>query len=143
MNSTITLLVVILCIGGAGNSRAQTPADERAVRQAIDAMTAAFNKRDDAATGAVATSDADFVTVTGNWTKGTKAYTEARQKRFATALKNASIAAVDTHIRFLKPDVALAHVTHEIRGMLDESGRELPPHRELSSRIFLKPMASG
>ncbi|MCA1560423.1 MAG: hypothetical protein LC804_09200, partial [Acidobacteria bacterium] len=53
------------------------------------------------------TSAADFVTVTGNWTKGTKAYTEARQKR-------------------------------EIRGMLDESGRELPPHRELSSRIFLK-----
>ncbi|MBA3641384.1 MAG: SgcJ/EcaC family oxidoreductase [Acidobacteriota bacterium] len=138
MNGTITLLVVIVCLGTAGDAGAQTQGDERAIRQAIDAMTAAFNKRDDAATGAVATSDADFVTVTGNWTKGTKAYTEARQKRFATALKNASIAPVDTHIQFLKPDVALAHVTHEIRGMLDESGRELPPHRELSSRIFLK-----
>lgn len=138
MKGTIPLLVVILCLGAAGGAGAQTQADERAIRQAIDAMTAAFNNRDDAATGAVATSDADFVTVTGNLTKGTKAYTEARQKRFATALKNASIAPVDTHIRFLKPDVALAHVMHEIRGMLDESGRELPPHRELSSRIFLK-----
>jgi uncharacterized protein (TIGR02246 family) len=138
MNRTLTLLVVIVCVGGALDSQAQTPADERAIRQAIDAMTAAFNGRDDAATEAVATADADFVTVTGNWTKGANAYTQARRKRFATALKNASIAPIDTHIRFLKPDVALAHVTHEIRGMLDESGRELPPQRELSSRSFLK-----
>lgn len=138
MKRTLTLLAVVACIQGGADARAQTPADEHAIRQAIDAMTAAFNSRDDAATEAVATADADFVTVTGKRAKGAKAYTAARQKRFATALKHASIAPVETSVRFLKPDVALAHVTHEIRGMVDESGRALPPHRELSSRIFVK-----
>lgn len=117
---------------------AQTREDENAIRQAIDTMTNAFNARDDAATERVATADADFVTVTGNWTKGPGAYTASRRKRFATALKNASLVPVDTKIRFLRPDVALAHVTHEIRGMLDEAGREIPPHHELNLRVFVK-----
>lgn len=138
MHRTLALLVLFVCVGAAGGAGAQTQADERAIRHAIDAMTTAFNNRDDSVTRAASSSDADFVTVLGKWTKGVNTYLEARQKRFATALKNAWIAPVDTHVRFLTPDVALAHVTHEIRGMRDESGRELPAHRELSSRIFLK-----
>jgi hypothetical protein len=34
--------------------------------------------------------------------------------------------------------VALAHVTDEIRGMLDGDGKELPPHTELSLRVFVR-----
>ncbi len=33
--------------------------------------------------------------------------------------------------------MALAHVTHEVRGMLDSDGKELSSHRELSLRVFL------
>ena len=34
--------------------------------------------------------------------------------------------------------MALAHVTQEIRGMLDADGKELSPHRELSLRVFVR-----
>ena len=138
MMKTLAPIVAILCLAAADEAQAQRTSDERAIRQAVDAMTAAFNAKDDRATERIATADADFVTVTGNRTKGAKAYTASRQKRFATALKNASIRPVDTEIRFLTADVALAHVTHEIRGMLEDSGAPLPPHRELSTRVFVK-----
>jgi uncharacterized protein (TIGR02246 family) len=65
-------------------------------------------------------------------------YLAARRARFASALKNASIRVIDTKIRFVRPDVALVHVTHEIRGMLNSDGKELPSHGELSLRVFVK-----
>ncbi len=119
-------------------SAAQTREDEASIRQAVAAMTTAFNTRDDQATASLTTRDADFVTVTGTWSKGSADYLAARHARFVTALKNASIRVVDIRIRFLTPDVALAHVTHEIRGMLDADGKELPPHTELSLRVFVR-----
>src|SRR5260370_30429974 len=106
--------------------------------QAVATMATGFNTRDDQAIAGLTTTDADFVTVTGNWSKSSADYLAARRARFATALKNASIRVIDIKIRFLKPDVALAHVTHEIRGMFDGDGRALPPHRELSLRVFVR-----
>ena len=74
--------------------------------------------------------------------EGRGGYTEARRQRCASALKTLDRTRRYT-IRFLTPDVALAHVTHAIRGMLDESGREQPPHRELSSRCETAQRAPG
>jgi uncharacterized protein (TIGR02246 family) len=130
--------LVSLSFTNVSQINAQTQEDEGAIRQAVATMTTAFNARDDQATASLTTTDADFVTVTGNWSKSSADYIAARRARFATALKNASIRVIDIKIRFLKPDVALAHVTHEIRGMLDADGKELPPHTELSLRVFVR-----
>ena len=134
----IVFALVSLNLGKVSRVDAQTQEDEAAIRQAVAIMTTAFNTRDDQASASVTTTDADFVTVTGAWSKGSADYLAARRARFATALKNASIRVVDIKIRFLRPDVALAHVTHEIRGMSDDSGKELPPHTELSLRVFIR-----
>jgi uncharacterized protein (TIGR02246 family) len=127
-----------LTLTNVSQINAQTQEDEAAIRQAVATMTTAFNTRDDQATASLTTTNVDFVTVTGNWSKSSADYIAARRARFATALKNASIRVIDIKIRFLKPDVALAHVTHEIRGMLDADGKELPPHTELSLRVFVR-----
>jgi len=127
-----------LTFSNVSQINAQTQDDEGAIRQAVATMTTAFNTRDDQATASLTTTNVDFVTVTGNWSKSSADYIAARRARFATALKNASIRVIDIKIRFLKPDVALAHVTHEIRGMLDADGKELPPHTELSLRVFVR-----
>ncbi len=134
----IVFALVSLNLGKVSRVNAQTQEDEAAIRQAVATMTSAFNTRDDQATAGLTTTDADFVTVTGNWSKSSADYIAARRARFATALKNASIRVIDIKIRFLKPDVALAHVTHEIRGMLDGDGKALPPHTELSLRVFVQ-----
>jgi len=127
-----------LSFSNVNQINAQTQEDEAAIRQAVATMTTAFNTRDDQASASLTTTDADFVTVTGTWSKGSADYLAARRARFATALKNASIRDIDIKIRFLRPDVALAHVTHEIRGMSDDNGKELPPHTELSLRVFVQ-----
>jgi hypothetical protein len=51
---------------------------------------------------------------------------------------NATVTSVDVRIRLINPTVAIAHVLNEIEGMLDENGRILAAHRELSIRVFLK-----
>jgi uncharacterized protein (TIGR02246 family) len=127
-----------LSFSNVNQANAQTQEDEAAIRQAVATMTTAFNTRDDQASASVTTTDADFVTVTGSWSKSSADYLAARRARFATALKNASIRDIDIRIRFLIPDVALAHVTHEIRGMSDDYGKGLPPHTELSLRVFVR-----
>ena len=127
-----------LSFSNVNQINAQTQEDEAAIRQAVAIMTTAFNTRDDQTTASLTTTDADFVTVTGNWSKSSADYLAARRARFATAFKNASIRVIDIRIRFLRPDVALAHVTHEIRGMSDDDGKELPPRTELSLRVFVQ-----
>jgi uncharacterized protein (TIGR02246 family) len=127
-----------LSVVAVSEANAQTRGDEAAIHHAVDAMTTAFNLRDDKGTASVTTPDADFVTVTGNWSESTADYLAARRARFASALKNASIRVIGTKIRFVRPDVALVHVTHEIRGILNSGGKELPAHGELSLRVFVK-----
>ena len=41
-------------------------------------------------------------------------------------------------VRFIRPDVALAHVTNEFSGLVSPDGQTLPPHRELSTRVLVK-----
>ncbi len=136
-SQVITVIRRMFSIAPGAVAFAQTQDDEAEIRGLIEALTTAFNARDDAGTLAVATPDADFVTATGKWTTGQE-YIASRRQRFGTALKNATIKTVQAKIRFLTPDVALAHVTHEMRGMLDEAGNELPPHPELNLRVFVK-----
>jgi uncharacterized protein (TIGR02246 family) len=95
-----------LSFSNVSQINAQTQEDEAAIRQAVATLTTAFNTRDDQAAAGLTTTDADFVTVTGNWSKGSADYLAARRARFATALKNASIRVVDIRIRFLRPIAA-------------------------------------
>lgn len=112
--------------------------DERAIREALDAMTSAFNDHDETRMRSLMTEDADYVTVRGAWSKGVKQISQFRRARFAGALRHASLRVIEVQIRFIRRDVALVHELHEIVGMLDEAGKTLPPHRELSLRVFAK-----
>jgi hypothetical protein len=58
-----------LSFSNVNQINAQTQKDEAAIRQAVATMTTAFNTRDDQASTSVTSADADFVTVTGSWSK--------------------------------------------------------------------------
>jgi hypothetical protein len=45
---------------------------------------------------------------------------------------------VNIRVRFIRPDVAVAHAINELSGLVDFEGRALPAHRELSIRVFVK-----
>jgi hypothetical protein len=41
-------------------------------------------------------------------------------------------------VRFIRADVALAHVINEMSGIISVDGAKQPPHKELSIRVFVK-----
>ena len=57
---------------------------------------------------------------------------------FKTRAKNATLETEDVKIRFIRPDVAIAHVTNELSGLVTPEGQTLPPHKELNMRVFVK-----
>jgi len=112
--------------------------DEQTIKQVITAVLEASNRHDAKASTALFTDDADFVNVFGMWWKGAAEIERARKARFETALKGATFKLLETRISFLRPDVAIAHVTSEITGLLGPDGQPMPAHSELSLRVLIK-----
>jgi uncharacterized protein (TIGR02246 family) len=52
--------------------------------------------------------------------------------------RNAALRTVDVAATCIRPDVALAHVTNEMSGVMAPDGQMQPPHRELSIRVLVK-----
>jgi len=137
------LLVVISCIvlGHAVIANAQSSssrAEEEAIKKIIAGTTDAFNKHDAKAFASFYTPDAELVTVRGERMKGAAEIEKGLVAIFATRAKAATLKTLDMTIRFIKPDVAVAHVTNEMSGVTNAEWERLPSHRELSIRVFVK-----
>jgi uncharacterized protein (TIGR02246 family) len=112
--------------------------DEEAIKALIAATTEAFNKHDANAFTQFYTPDAVLVTVRGERMIGKAEIQRALSEMFSTRAKTASLRTLDVQIRFIKPDVAIAHVVNEMHGIVNNEGSELPPHTELSIRVLTK-----
>lgn len=133
MKSVVVFIVVMGCKRNHDHAK-----DERAIRNAIFQMTEGFNKHDAKAATAMYTSNADFVNVRGDKYTGA---TEIEQKLAAilsTRAKQATLTTQNVTIRFVNRELAVAHVTNELSGLVDSSGVKLPSHQELSIRVFIK-----
>ena len=62
---------------------------------------------------------------------------------FKTRAKNATLRTEDVKIRFIRPDVAITHVTNELSGLVTPDGQTLSPQKELSMRVFVKEGGNG
>ena len=115
-----------------------SPADLAAIKQVINETTAAFNLHDAKAFARYYTSDAWLVTVRGESMAGTAEIENELASIFKSRAKSAKLETLDVSIRFITPDVALAHVLNELSGLKSPGGELLPAHRELSIRVFVK-----
>lgn len=134
----IAIVGLALCLAAGGALAHDAQADEEAIRKVIHDGIETFNRHDAKAGMAFFTEDADFVTVYGKWSKGVAEIERSRQQRFETALKHAKIELIDLRVRFIEPDVAIAHETHDLSGMLGPDDKPLPTMRELSIRVLVK-----
>src|SRR6478752_4383440 len=109
----IALALPLVCM--ATVAAAQGPGngdDEVAIKNVIVQMTEGFNRRE--------------------------AAEKTLRRIFETRAKTAALKTEEVQIRFIRPDVALAHVTNELSGLVAADGQNLPSHRELSLRVFVK-----
>ena len=112
--------------------------DEDAIRAVIVETIEGFNAHDARRATQAYMPDSDLVTVRGDALQG-KAEIERRlTELFVTRGKHAIQAMLDVRIRFIRDDVALAHVGIELNGVVAPDGQTLPPHRELNLRVFVK-----
>ena len=132
-----TLVVGFAVLVGGAQSLG-TAEDEAAIKQVIVAMTEGFNRHDAQAATAMYLADGEFVSARGEMAKGAADVRATLADMFATRLKAATLRTLDVEIRFIRPDVALVHVTNELSGLVSVSGQTLPSQRELSLRVFVK-----
>ncbi|HET6769274.1 MAG TPA: SgcJ/EcaC family oxidoreductase [Chitinophagaceae bacterium] len=112
--------------------------DEDAIRNVILQMTEGFNKHDAKAATQMYTSNADFVNVRGDKYTGAAEIEQKLAAILSTRAKEATLKTLNTTIRFVNPELAIAHVTNELSGLVDSAGLKLPSHQELSIRVFIK-----
>lgn len=139
MRISILLIPIIFFFMTIGCKQNQNQGkDEEAIRKVILQMTEGFNKHDAKAASQMYTSNADFVSVRGDKYTGAKEIEQKLGAIFLTRAKQATLKTLNVTVRFVNPDLAIAHVTNELSGLVDSVGVKLPSHQELSIRIFIK-----
>jgi uncharacterized protein (TIGR02246 family) len=134
----MTLVVLFGRPAMSADDALASPADLAAIRQVITETTSAFNLHDAKAFARHYTSDAWLVTVRGESMAGTAEIENELASIFKSRAKSAKLETLDVSIRFIRPDVAVAHVLNELSGLKSPSGESLPAHRELSIRVLVK-----
>ena len=96
-------------------------ADEAAMRESVKQMETGWNTKSGALFAKPFAEDADYVIINGVHIKGREAIQTGHQRIFDTIYKDTNISLTVKQIRFLRPDVAVVHVT----GHRDATANEL------------------
>ena len=143
VRQSLITLIIALGVLATSDSAGQTPpsgtpTDEDAIKAVIAATTDAFSQRDAKAWVKLCTPDAQLVTVRGESMNGVAEIEQGLTRIFQTRGRNVTLKTLGVAVRFIRPDVALAHVTNQLSGLLSPDGQTLPSHQELSIRVFVK-----
>ena len=117
---SVLILVFILALA-AQPARPQAKEND-ADRKSIEALAASFqdawNRHDMDRLASLVAEDVDYVTVVGSrdWEKGRKEFKERHAEVHQTMFKDSVLTIKEIHIKFLRPDIALAHVLWETKG---------------------------
>jgi uncharacterized protein (TIGR02246 family) len=140
--AAVTVVAIVgIIIGSSLPSAAQaqnSQSDEVAIRRVIVEMTDAFNQHDAVAATRMYTPDVDFVSARGDKARGRDEVQKFLATLFKTRLKDTTLRTEAVEIRFIRRDVAIVHVTNESSGLVAPNGQKLPPHEEMSIRVFVK-----
>lgn len=137
----VIALMIMLPVAARASQASQdqpTAAEVEAIRALMVQATDAFNRHDAKAWARLCTPDAQLVTVRGESMNGIAEIEKGLSVIFETRGRAARLKTLNVAVRFIRPDVALAHVTNEMSGVTAPDGRSLPSHRELSIRVVVK-----
>jgi uncharacterized protein (TIGR02246 family) len=95
--------------------------DEAAVRVLEARQADAWNHHDAKAYASLFTDDGDVVNVVGWWWKGRPQIEAKLTAAFALAFRDSTLTVTDVSVRFLTPDIAVAHVLWSM------TGAKMPP----------------
>lgn len=97
--------------GQAVDSQASRSADEVALRENVKLMETGWNTKSGAVFAKPFAEDADYVVINGMYIKGRAAIESGHQRIFDTIYKDTTLTLTVKQIRFVRPDVAVVHVS--------------------------------
>jgi len=124
MKALCGLCLAILACGTP--AEAQTQQDEAAVRDLPRAFNEAVNKHDAHAMGTILAEDVDFVTVGLLWLHGRADLEKYHVRMMAGRFKEITSTILETHVRFVRPDVAVVRYSWMIQGDKNVDGSARP-----------------
>jgi uncharacterized protein (TIGR02246 family) len=134
-----SLFIGFIWLTAAGRAVAGGAIDDAKVRSLQQQQAMAWNVHDIDAYAALFTADADVVNVLGwHW----RSRAELKQKlgrAFNSVFARSQMTIADVSVEFLKPDVAVAHVTWSMTGALSPtgSGANIPQHG-IQTQVLIK-----
>ncbi|HKR21102.1 MAG TPA: SgcJ/EcaC family oxidoreductase [Pyrinomonadaceae bacterium] len=111
----------------------QSAADETAIRDNVKQLETGWNTKSGAAFAKPFADDADYVIINGRVLKGKEAIATGHQRIFDTVYKDTTLALAVKQLRFIRPDVAVVHV----------SARRDGPGKEINHAMITLVMAKG
>ena len=112
------LLALALAVLPAWAQAKENGDDRKAIESIAASFQDAWNRHDMDALASLMAEEVDFVTVLGvhGWEKGRKEFKDRHAEVHQTLFKESVLAVKETHVKFIRPDVAIAHVVWETRG---------------------------
>jgi uncharacterized protein (TIGR02246 family) len=141
VTSALLLGVLVLREVTGQDKDAGRVTDEAAIRKILADYVGAWNRHDMTAWGKLFTDDVDYVNRGGGWWRSNKENVEGhklihdmlvRQKQKMTYKSDVE------KITFLKPDIAVVHVTWEWPGFTLPSGEEVTDFRGIITMVTVK-----
>ena len=120
---------------------AQTKTDEEAVRKLPQAFCDAWAKHDGHELAKIMADDVDFVTVATTYLHGRADFEKFHVRLLGGRFKEATITALQTTVRFLRPDMAVVHWSWKIEG--DRNPDNTPRQPRFGMMVLVAEKQSG
>ena len=131
----IVLLLVALPVAAQMKENAK---DQEAIKSIAQQWQDTWNRHDMKATAALISEDVDFITVGGSWQKGRKMFEEYHAKLHVVQMKESVLTIKTTQVKFIKPDVALAHGEWGMKRDKNLDGTPRPPREGIMTWVLEK-----
>ena len=130
------LLVILLVV--MGGARAQSKADEAAVRHIPQAFAAAWAKHDGHELAKLMCEDVDFVNVAADWVHGKADFELFHTRLLSGRFKESTLTPLDIVVRFPRPGQAVLHWNWRVDGDKNEDLTLRKPRLGLFTMIVEK-----
>jgi uncharacterized protein (TIGR02246 family) len=133
--SIILIVIISIAIPAAAQTKGNVK-DTEAVKNIALKWQDAWNRHDMKALAALVAEDVDFITVGGVWQKNQKEFEEYHAKGHAMQFKESIWTTKNTTVKFIKSDIAVAHVEWLIKDDKDPDGTPRPPRQGIFTWVL-------
>src|SRR5215470_5727571 len=133
----ILLAVAVMVLAGSLVAATQAD-DEKAIRDIQARWDDAWNRNDVKALSFLVAEDVRFVNVAGQIQAGRGEFEALQSRTHAMQFKDSVRTVTDTTIKFLTPDIAVAHVSWGMRGDKDPDGTPRKPRNGVMMQVLMK-----